>query len=62
MIYILLQILTAKICASNSNVASASETSSESSPSASPIIDQNDGPNLDAEGCLPGVVGHCDSS
>ncbi|XP_067944193.1 ubiquitin carboxyl-terminal hydrolase 9X-like [Watersipora subatra] len=49
-------ILTAKICASNSNAGSASESSSESSPSASPLIGHNDGPNSDAERCLPGVI------
>lgn len=50
--------LTGKLCAVNSNAPSASESSSESSPTASPLIAQNDGPNPEAERCLPGVVSY----
>lgn len=52
------QVLTAKLSAVSSNVTSASDSSDESSPTGSPAIDHGDGPNEDAESCLPGVVSH----
>lgn len=51
------QLLTAKLCAAHSNLASASDSSDESSPTASPAVDHDDvGINAEAERCLPGVV------
>lgn len=47
-------ILTAKLCQANSNTVSSPETSSDSSTS-SPQHPY-DGPNLEAENLLPGVV------
>ena len=47
-------ILTAKLCQANSNTASSPESSSDSSTS-SPQHPYN-GPNLEAENVLPGVV------
>lgn len=47
-------ILTAKLCQANSNTASSPESSSDSSTS-SPQHPY-DGPNLEAENVLPGVV------
>lgn len=46
--------LTAKLCQANSNFASSPETSSDSSTSSPQYL--YDGPNLEAENVLPGVV------
>jgi len=52
--WVYLQLLSAKLCQANSNVPSSPDSSSDSSTS-SPQHPY-DGPNLEAENSLPGVV------
>ena len=51
---IFLQIITAKIGTLNNSMPSSPDSSSDSSGGSTPAA--LDGPNLEAENCLPGVV------
>ena len=50
-----MQFLTAKLSQSGANMPSSPESSSDSSTGGSPHH-AYDGPNIEAENCLPGVV------
>ena len=54
--YFFLQLITAKIGTLNSSMPSSPDSSSDSSGGSTPAA--LDGPNLEAENCLPGVVGY----
>ena len=54
---LLFQLITAKLSQVGANMPSDPDSSSDSSAAGSPGHQAYDGPNIEAENCLPGVVG-----